>query len=265
MAAYVYGPKSESRLPMTTTLRKAILTAMLITAGSVLAAVVPVWIWLQIDPVVDHASIYISCIVLPAVIAPTCSFFILRAQMKAERLALANHRLANSDELTGLPNRRAFFTAAEQLQGRAALGEGILACAIADIDNFKRVNDEHGHAAGDNILKSVGGAMRAMEPEGGLIARLGGEEFAAAGLFETEAEARRYFQHLVRALGGEGCVHGGQRLSVTISLGYCLAREGDTVSALLSRADQALYRAKAAGKNRAVGDAPAPGPIRVPA
>ena len=104
-----------------------------------------------------------------------------------------------------------------------------------------------------------------MEPEGGVMARLGGEEFAAAGLFETEADARRYFQTLVRALGGEGCMHGGQRLSVTISLGYCLAREGDTVSALLSRADQALYRAKAAGKNRAVGDAPAPGPIRVPA
>jgi diguanylate cyclase (GGDEF)-like protein len=265
MAVYVYGSKSESRLSMTTSLRKAILTGALITAGSVLASFLPTWIWLQIDPVVDHSSVYISCIGLPMIIAPTCSFFVLRAQMRAERLALANHRLANSDELTGLPNRRAFFTAAEQLQGRAALGEGILACGIADIDNFKRVNDEHGHAAGDNILKSVGGAMRAMEPEGGVMARLGGEEFAAAGLFATEADARHYFQDLVRALGGEGCVHGGHRLRVTISLGYCLAREGDTVSALLSRADQALYRAKAAGKNRAVGDAPAPGRVSVPA
>ncbi len=246
-------------------LRKAILTGALITAGSVLASVVPVWIWLQIDPVIDHASIYASCIVLPMIIAPTCSFFILRAQMNAERLALANHRLANSDELTGLPNRRAFFAAAEQLQGRVALGEGLLACAIADIDNFKRVNDEHGHEAGDNILKSVGGALRVMEPEVGVMARLGGEEFAVAGLFSSEAEARHYFQNLVRALGGEGCVHGGHRLRVTISLGYCMAREGDTVSALLSRADHALYRAKAAGKNRALGDAPAPGPIRVPA
>jgi diguanylate cyclase (GGDEF)-like protein len=250
---------------MTTALRKAILTGTLITAGSVLALLVPTWIWLQIDPVVDHASVYISCIVLPMIIAPTCSFFVLRAQMKAERLALANHRLANSDELTGLPNRRAFFTAAAQLQGRAALGEGVLACAIADIDDLKRINDEHGHEAGDNILKSVGGAMRAMEPESGVMARLGGEEFAAAGLFATEADARYYFQDLVRGLGGEGCVHGGHRLRVTISLGYCLAREGDTVSALLSQADRALYRAKAAGKNRAVGDTPAPGPILVPA
>lgn len=265
MAVYVYGSKSENRLPMTTALRKAILTGALITAVSVLASLVPTWFWLQIDPVVDHASVYISCIVLPLIIAPTCSFFILRAQMKAERLALANHRLASSDELTGLPNRRAFFTAAAQLQGRAALGEGVLACGIADIDNFKRVNDEHGHEAGDNILKSVGGAMRAIEPESGVMARLGGEEFAAAGLFATEADARHYFQDLVRVLGGEGCVHGGQRLRVTISLGYCLAREGDTVSALLSRADRALCRAKAAGKNRAVSEAPAPGPIRVPA
>ena len=265
MAVYVYGSKSESRPPMTTALRKAIRTGALITAGSVLASLVPTWIWLQIDPVVDHASVYILCVVLAMIIAPTCSFFVLRAQMKAERLARANRRLADSDELTGLPNRRAFFTAAAQLQGRAALGEGVLACGIADIDDFKRVNHEHGHEAGDNILKSVGGAMRAMEPEGGVIARLGGEEFAAAGLFATEADARHYFQDLVRVLGGEGCVHDGHRLRVTISLGYCLAREGDTVSALLSRADRALYRAKAAGKNRAVGDVPAPGLIRVPA
>ena len=265
MAVYVYGSKSENRLPVTTALRKAILTGALITAGSVLASMVATWFWLQTGPVVDHASVCISCIVLGMIIAPTCSFFILRAQMKAERLALANHRLANSDELTGLPNRRAFFTAAAQLQGRAALGEGVPACGIADIDNFKRVNDEHGHEAGDNILKSVGGAMRAMEPESGVMARLGGEEFAAAGLFATEADARHYFQDLVRVLGGEGCVHGGHRLRVTISLGYCLAREGDSVSGLLSRADRALCRAKATGKNRAVGDAPAPGPIRVPA
>ena len=71
MAAYVYGSKSVSRLSMTTSLRKAILTGALITAGSVLATVLPVWIWLQIDPVIDHASIYISCIMLPMIIAPT--------------------------------------------------------------------------------------------------------------------------------------------------------------------------------------------------
>lgn len=250
---------------MTAALRKAILTGALITAASVAATVLPVHIWLQIDPVMDTASVYLACFVLPALIAPSCSFFVLRAKMRADWLAAENYRLASSDELTGLPNRRSFFTAAQALQARAALGEGVFACAIADIDNFKRVNDDFGHEAGDNVLKSVGGSLRAMQPEGGVMARLCGEEFAAAGVFPDEASARRYFHQLVRALGGEGCFHGGQRLRVTISLGYCFGRDCDTISALLRRADHALYRAKDSGKNRAAGDAPAPGPIRVPA
>ncbi len=230
-------------------LRRAILTGVIITVGSVLASFVPVYIWLQLDPVIDVTSIYISCIVLPAIIAPSCSYFILRAQMKAERLAHENHRLANVDELTDLPNRRAFFTAASALQAQA--GGGFVYCAIADIDNFKLVNDEFGHEAGDAVLKSVGRVLSAWAPPGGLVARLGGEEFAIAGVFADEAEARASFAAAVRAVGETDCVHGGVRLSVTVSLGFSAGTAGETVSALLSRADHALYRAKHSGKNRA--------------
>ena len=126
----------------------------MITVGSVIASVLPVHIWLQFDPVIDVTSVYVSCIVLPAIIAPTCSFFVLRTRMKAESLARENHRLANVDELTDLPNRRAFFAATGALQGQA--GNGQLYCAIADIDNFKQVNNEFGHEAGDAVLKSFG-------------------------------------------------------------------------------------------------------------
>ena len=239
-------------MTLTPALRRAILTAVLVTLGSITASVVPTFIWLQIDPVVDHASIYISCVVLPALIAPTCSYFILRAQMKAERLAQENHRLANRDELTGLPNRRAFFAAAEQLQARAKAGEGRLVCAIADIDNFKRINDEFGHEAGDRVLQAVSDALEARVPVGAAIARLGGEEFAFAGLFASDLAARRFCDELVGAVRSTGCDAGPRSLSVTISLGYCFAREEDTVSVLLSRADDALYRAKREGKNRAL-------------
>ena len=69
-------------------LRKALVAGAAITVFSVTASVVPVWIWLQIDPVIDLASIYISAIVLPLLISPTCAFFILRARMQAEKLAL---------------------------------------------------------------------------------------------------------------------------------------------------------------------------------
>ncbi len=228
-------------------LRKAILTGVIITIASVTASFVPVYIWLQIDPVIDVTSVYISCIVLPAVIAPSCSYFILRAQMRAERLARENHRLANMDELTDLPNRRAFFTAAGALQAMP----GTVYCAIADIDNFKQVNDEFGHEAGDAVLKSVGRLLAAAAPPGGLAARLGGEEFALAGVFADEAAARACFSRAVRAVSETDCVHGGVRLSVTVSLGFTAGTAGETVSALLSRADHALYRAKHSGKNRA--------------
>lgn len=239
-------------------LRKALISGALITVFSVTASVVPVWIWLQIDPVIDLASIYISAIVLPLLISPTCSYFILRARMQAEKLARENFRLANRDELTGLPNRRAFFTAVEALQGNAASGGGALYCAIADIDFFKRVNDAFGHEAGDRVLQSVGGTLWANSPPGGIAARLGGEEFAVAGLFADPNAARAYFAALVGAVRAAGCGHEDMRLSVTISLGYCAAGEGDSVSTLLSQADQALYRAKGAGKDRAVNAADFP-------
>ncbi|MEQ9505670.1 MAG: GGDEF domain-containing protein [Hyphomonas sp.] len=239
-------------------LRKALVWGALITAFSVTASFVPVWIWLQIDPVIDLASIYISTIALPLMIAPTCSYFILRARMRAERLARENYRLATRDELTGLPNRRAFFTAASALQARAAAGEGIFVCAIADIDNFKLVNDEFGHEAGDSVLKSVGGALAANAPEGGIVARLGGEEFAVAALFAGDPAARASLGALVDAVRALESVHEDMRLCVTISLGHAAAEEGDTISGLLSRADQALYRAKGQGKDCAVSAADLP-------
>ena len=232
-------------------LRKALISGAAITAFSVTASFVPVWIWLQIDPVIDLASIYISAIVLPLLISPTCAFFILRARMRADKLAADNFRLANRDDLTGLPNRRAFFKAATALQETAKAGEGVLYCAIADIDFFKRVNDAFGHEAGDRVLQSVGGTLLANRPPGGIAARLGGEEFAVAGLFADPHAARAYFSALVGAVRVAGCGFEDMRLSVTISLGYCAADEGDSVSILLSRADQALYRAKASGKDRA--------------
>lgn len=240
------------RFAMTPNLRRALRTGALITLFSVAASIVPVWIWLQIDPVIDHASIYVSCIVLPVLISPTCSFYVLRARMRAEELARENHRLANSDELTGLPNRRAFFHAAKALQARAASGEGVLVCAIADIDNFKRVNDAFGHEAGDEVIKSVGGVLQACAPEAGFAARLGGEEFALAGLFASELAARAHFSAVVSAVRACGYERIGAQLRVTISLGHAPAGAGETVSAVLSRADRALYQAKHDGKDRAL-------------
>ena len=126
---------------------------MAITAASLALSFLPVWLWLQIDPVILKSDIYISTVVLPLLIAPACSIGVLRAHMKAKDLAALNYQLANHDELTGLPNRRAFFAQAAALQAGAVPGQTVFACAIADIDNFKRINDTLGHAKGDHLLE----------------------------------------------------------------------------------------------------------------
>ena len=228
----------------------AIRTGVIITAASVFFTFMPVWIWLQIDPVIDHASVYASCIVIPLIISPTCSWFLLRAHLRAKRLAAENYRLATVDELTGLPNRRAFFAAAAALQQKAQDGPGYFYCAIADVDNFKRVNDTYGHETGDAVLISVSRVMSALVPPNGTVARLGGEEFALAGVFANGIEARMAADALVREIASVDQSALGLAHPVTISLGLCRAAGPETLSALLSRADEALYRAKQAGKNR---------------
>jgi diguanylate cyclase (GGDEF)-like protein len=215
--------------------RRAAGVGAIITIASIFFSIFPVWVWLQIDPVIRLQDIYISCIVLPALIAPTCSFFILRAQIRAERLAKENDRLANHDELTGLPST------------------DIFACAIADIDNFKRINDTHGHDKGDKVLQALATALTDRSSENILLARLGGEEFATAGMFASEAAARIWFEALVREV--EHRRPAG--LHVTVSLGWCVAEGAENLSSQLSRADHALYEAKSRGKNRAVKTGPA--------
>jgi diguanylate cyclase (GGDEF)-like protein len=233
--------------------RRAVRAGAIITIASVFCTIFPVWVWLQIDPVIRVRDIYISCVVLPVLIAPTSSFFILRAQIRAQRLAQENHRLANHDELTGLPNRRAFFAQAGALLSRSRRSTDIFACAIADIDFFKRINDTHGHDTGDRVLKALAAALTDLSSDNTVLARLGGEEFAVAGMFASEAAARIWFEALVREVEHR---HPAD-LPVTISLGWCEAETGETLSSQLSRADHALYEAKSRGKNRAVKTPPA--------
>lgn len=230
--------------PATGRTARAVRTGVLITAASVFFSIAPVWLWLQIDPVINTAHIYISTIVLPLLIAPSCSYVILRQQLRAERLAHENHRLANVDELTALPNRRAFFAEAARLQQAATAGS-VFVCAIADVDDFKRINDTHGHEQGDAVLVQVARALEQARSGDMVVARLGGEEFAVAGLFAGERAAREACTALVRAVAAVPLL----REPVTISLGYAMDAGRDSISGLLSRADQALYLAKQSGKN----------------
>lgn len=162
-------------------------------------------------------------------------------------------RMLRMDHLTGAYNRFHFFEAAERECKRATRYNHSLSLICLDIDHFKQVNDTFGHAAGDEVLRVVSArCMEALRPSD-LFARLGGEEFVAL-LPSTNLEGAVHFaERLRRVIGLGGVDFGGKILTVSASFGCAeYVPATDTLSDLLSAADKALYRAKAAGRNRVV-------------
>lgn len=171
-------------------------------------------------------------------------------------------RLANEDALTGLPNRRAWMEEAhKQMQLARRLGNS-LSVLMLDVDHFKRVNDTHGHAAGDAVLRGLGkllaGSLRGTDMAG----RLGGEEFAVLLPGSDCAGANRVAEGLRQLVEVETIEEGGTQLRVTASIGVAhladLPADADLVT-LLRAADQALYSAKQSGRN-AIACAPGAAP-----
>lgn len=160
-------------------------------------------------------------------------------------------RLATTDPLTGLNNRRSFEEIADREFKRAKRYGNPLAALMLDIDWFKQVNDNHGHAAGDDVLKAVARAITDTLRETDLAGRLGGEEFAAL-LPETEAKgAHEVAERLRHAVAEAAITAGGMQLQVTASIGVAARNDKDTdLASLLKRADEALYKAKQSGRNR---------------
>ena len=159
-------------------------------------------------------------------------------------------RLAITDPLTGLCNRRGFFEQATEACARVVPPDGSLSAIILDIDNFKHINDSYGHETGDEAIRVCAEAARLKEA---LTGRLGGDEFAL--LLEEKAmpEALEIAEDVRLRLSGRPFDTGKDRITLTCSLGVGEGRPGDTVDQILARADAALYDAKLGGRNRVVG------------
>jgi len=182
----------------------------------------------------------------------------LRLLVRQASAMLENARLfemATRDPLTQLPRRHVFENELDRELQRATRGGGPMAVAMADADDFKKVNDEHGHLVGDKVLKAIAAALASEARATDTIARYGGEEFAMLFPQTGREGAITFADKLRRRVAEEEVEYPGGSIHVTISIGVATTdghSPGTTPQGLISTADEALYEAKRAGKNRVV-------------
>jgi diguanylate cyclase (GGDEF)-like protein len=168
-------------------------------------------------------------------------FVLILVQERAEQRLIA---LTETDSLTRIRNR---YWLMDLLPRQVSAGAGFL---VIDIDHFKAVNDQHGHAAGDHVLKTVAQAMAARLGEGAHFARMGGEEFGLYVPRVSELELQAAGEMLRQTIESLTMPHEGLTIRVTLSVGGAVAHEAMSSKRLVGRADEALYVAKRAGRNQ---------------
>lgn len=208
------------------------------------------WVWLQ-----DHARVYDRDPDGVALAASGLRIDITRR--KEAELQLAYH--AEHDPLTDLLNRRGMWRAIRSIQAQSWRTQRPHAIAILDLDFFKRINDAHGHLAGDQLLQDIAKLLRDNTREADWIARWGGEEFLILMPETNLAQAHGFIERLRQRIETTRFPIDEQSLRITVSAGLAASRldEDDTQDALVSRADNALYAAKKAGRNRVYSEADA--------
>lgn len=175
-----------------------------------------------------------------------------------QRLVLDLRRASRRDTLTGLPNRLALDEAVERHWQQFRRRGRRFAMLMVDIDHFKQVNDTHGHPAGDAVLAQVGDRLRRHARATDTVGRIGGEEFLIVMDDVTAEQARQSAERLRRAFEEQPVAAGALSLPLRVCVGLALADTRDgRADEVLKRADRALYRAKAGGRNRVEADVPA--------
>jgi two-component system, cell cycle response regulator len=174
-----------------------------------------------------------------------------RLARELEASLVKQERLALSDGLTGLHNRR-FFDELVTLECQRSLRQRTdLSLIVIDLDRFKQVNDRYGHPAGDSVLEEVARRLRASVRSSDVVARYGGEEFAVILANTGAVSARTFAERIRQAIGGTRIGAEGREIAVTASIGVAtMPDRAQRKEELLQRADRALYRAKRLGRNQ---------------
>jgi len=193
---------------------------------------------------------WINIVIVFAMYASLAHFFrgtILRAEKRL-------HQMATRDPLTGLANRQHFQALADHEVTRSRRSGEPVALVMADIDSFKRINEQHGHDAGDTVLGHIGDMLLRTVREQDIVSRWSGEEFLLLLPNTDAAGARLVAERIRRSVGSSEIAHAGLGIASTLSFGTTTVRPDESLSDALRRVDGALYRSKAEGRNRVVSE-----------
>ncbi len=193
-----------------------------------------------------HTPLALHLLLSSAMMLALLGLLIWVMRTRTESIAIELSTDAYLDPLTGIPNRRAFDARFDLELARRAREGAPVALVICDLDHFKRVNDEHGHEAGDEVLRRAGAAIAGVTRTADLAARVGGEEFGLILPGTGEEDAAIAAERVRRRIHDE---FAPDQFELTISCGIACASDGTGADALYRAADFALYEAKRAGRN----------------
>lgn len=186
-------------------------------------------------------------------IAPFVLVAYITALLSADMIAARQFikHLSETDDLTGLPNMRAFGVALRRERARAEREKTKFSIIMIDADDMKSVNDKFGHETGNDLMRNMANAIQRTVRTSDVIARYGGDEFVVLLPNSDENQARQAAERILHSIGNMSFDSGGKRVSTTASIGYAVYPDiSRDIDLLLALADQAMYDSKKAGRNR---------------
>jgi diguanylate cyclase (GGDEF)-like protein len=202
------------------------------------------------------AGAMLDAALLALLLAPPVYWLVLRPlrleyekRREAERLGADMTQLAITDPLTRIMNRRGITVSLLDAMAQAERYNTPLSVAMGDVDHFKRINDRHGHEAGDRVLTQIASTLSEALRMPDKVGRYGGEEFLVIFPHTTLTQARKIAERMRGEVQKSDIDLGDGHVGITISLGVTQFQKGEDLEQLLSRADAALYQAKSGGRN----------------